>query len=318
MFRTEFQGFSCEYSPFNGRLLAIATSQYFGIVGNGKLYVVDVDSVTSSFAPLTRTRHSQITRVRSFYTQDGIFDCSWSEVNNNQLITAVGDGTVKLWDLQALDQYPLRSWNEHTAECCGVDWNLVTKSSFLSCSWDHTAKLYDPLRQQSLRSFVGHTHCVYGIEWNPHHSETFATVSGDRYLNIWDVREQHFQRCQQSILAHEHEVLTVDWHKYKDLTVATGSADHTVKEWDLRTAKAPIRIMRGHTFPVRKVKYSPHDPDLLASTSYDLSVRLWRFGKSDVAKVNHSEFVCGLDFNLFIKGQVATCAWDRLLYVWGC
>ena len=34
-----------------------------------------------------------------------------------------------------------------------------------------------------------------------------------------------------------------------------------------------------------------------------------------VAK-HHSEFVLGLDFNLFLPGQIATCSWDRHLCVW--
>jgi len=34
----------------------------------------------------------------SFDTQDGLFDVCWSEVNENQLVTASGDGSIKLWD----------------------------------------------------------------------------------------------------------------------------------------------------------------------------------------------------------------------------
>ena len=33
-------------------------------------------------------------------TQDGLFDCSWSEINENQLVTACGDGSIKLWDIK--------------------------------------------------------------------------------------------------------------------------------------------------------------------------------------------------------------------------
>jgi peroxin-7 len=34
-----------------------------------------------------------------FETQDGLFDISWSEINEHQLITACGDGSIKLWDI---------------------------------------------------------------------------------------------------------------------------------------------------------------------------------------------------------------------------
>lgn len=39
------------------------------------------------------------TRVHSFDTQDGLYDVAWSEVHENQLATASGDGSVKLWDI---------------------------------------------------------------------------------------------------------------------------------------------------------------------------------------------------------------------------
>lgn len=36
---------------------------------------------------------------RRFDTQDGLYDLAWSEVHENQIATASGDGSVKLWDL---------------------------------------------------------------------------------------------------------------------------------------------------------------------------------------------------------------------------
>lgn len=32
-------------------------------------------------------------------TQDGLYDVAWSEVHENQLVTASGDGSIKLWDV---------------------------------------------------------------------------------------------------------------------------------------------------------------------------------------------------------------------------
>lgn len=41
-FRTAFQGYSVKFSPFEEGKLAVATSQNFGIIGNGKQYVLQV------------------------------------------------------------------------------------------------------------------------------------------------------------------------------------------------------------------------------------------------------------------------------------
>ena len=37
---------------------------------------------------------------RRFESQDGQYDVAWSEMNDNQLVSTCGDGSVKLWDLQ--------------------------------------------------------------------------------------------------------------------------------------------------------------------------------------------------------------------------
>lgn len=41
-YRTQFQGYSVRFSPFEEGRLAVATSQNYGIVGNGRQYVLQV------------------------------------------------------------------------------------------------------------------------------------------------------------------------------------------------------------------------------------------------------------------------------------
>jgi len=41
---------------------------------------------------------ARVTDVR-YDTQDGIFDIAWSEVHENQIASAGGDGSIKLWDI---------------------------------------------------------------------------------------------------------------------------------------------------------------------------------------------------------------------------
>jgi len=38
------------------------------------------------------------TEVTRYDTQDGLYDVAWSEVHENQLVTASGDGSIRLWD----------------------------------------------------------------------------------------------------------------------------------------------------------------------------------------------------------------------------
>ena len=75
-----------------------------------------------------------------FDTQDSLYDLAWSEAHENQVVVAAGDGSIKLFDI-ALDQFPVQSWQEHKREVFAVHWNLITKDTFCSSSWDGTVKI---------------------------------------------------------------------------------------------------------------------------------------------------------------------------------
>ncbi len=76
----------------------------------------------------------------SYDTNDAQYDVAWSEINENQLLVACGDGSIKLFDL-TVDGFPVMNYHEHTRETFSVSWNPVAKDTFLSSSWDGTVKL---------------------------------------------------------------------------------------------------------------------------------------------------------------------------------
>lgn len=78
--------------------------------------------------------------TRRFDTQDSLYDTTWSEAHENQIVVACGDGSVKLFDI-SLDNFPVQSWQEHNREVYSVSWNLVSKDTFASSSWDGTIKV---------------------------------------------------------------------------------------------------------------------------------------------------------------------------------
>lgn len=51
----------------------------------------------------------------SFEWNDGLFDVTWSENNENVLITCSGDGSLQIWDM-AKTKGPLQVYKEHTLE----------------------------------------------------------------------------------------------------------------------------------------------------------------------------------------------------------
>ena len=85
---SDFEGYSCKFSPFEANKIACCFSQYYGIIGNGRVSVFNTNPMTGSLEEIHR-----------FNTNDGIFDIAWSEANENQILSACGDGSVSYFYL---------------------------------------------------------------------------------------------------------------------------------------------------------------------------------------------------------------------------
>ena len=172
-------------------------------------------------------------------------------------------------------------------------------------------KLWNPETPTSLRTWKDNA-CVNQSIWSPHHPDVFASCTSTGELKIWDCRQPH---QAQQIAAHNAEVLCLDWNKYRKDEIVTGSVDTTLKVWDVRQTRQQLTLT-GHEYAVKRVKCSPHNGDLIGSVSYDMTMRLWNTSQPMNTKVHqdHSEFVMGIDFNLF-KPVLATCSWDESIHV---
>ncbi|ORY17722.1 WD40 repeat-like protein [Rhizoclosmatium globosum] len=290
IFRTSgYQGYAVEFSPFFENRVAVASAANFGIAGNGRLFVLHFDSSNNNVA-----------QTHSFDAQDGLFDLCWSEANENQIVVSSGDGSIKVFDLGLKVTFPVLNLHEHTREVFSVNWNLVRKDVFVSGSWDHSIKLWSPDSNHSISTWKEHAACVYSTVWSPHSPDRFASASG-------------------ILLAHTNEVLSLDWNKYDPNCLVTAGVDHSVKVWDIRNTSKDLLTLRGHDYAVRRVKCSPHAGNIVASAGYDMTMRMWDTsrGFNNLVRVHdrHTEFVLGVDFSLFVKGLVATCAWDETVHL---
>ncbi|CAH2354001.1 peroxisomal targeting signal 2 receptor [[Candida] railenensis] len=319
---TGYNGYGVTYSPFFDNKIAVATAANYGLVGNGKLYILNIEP------------NGTISNQISWESQDGLFDVSWSEAHENQCVVASGDGSVKLFDLK-VGQFPVMNWKEHQREVFSVNWNLVDKSNFVTTSWDGTIKIWTPNRQESMLTLnpgevdfttktspvintakppappMSHNqknqpfntaNCIYNATFSPHSPSTLISCNGSSHLQIWDIRAPH--PLQIDFVAHGGlEALSCDWNKYKSTIVASGGTDKSVRIWDLRMVSkldqpmsnapmpayhmrgpTPLNQMLGHDFAIRKVLWSPHDSQELMSTSYDMTCRVWQDKSNERAR----------------------------------
>ncbi|KAJ5682739.1 hypothetical protein N7462_005904 [Penicillium macrosclerotiorum] len=347
-FRTQgFNGCAVKYSPFFDNRLAVASAANFGLVGNGRLFILELTP-------------NGIVPVKWFTTQDSLYDLAWSEIHENQVLTASGDGSIKLFDTTAND-FPIQNWKEHGREVFSVNWNLVAKDRFCSSSWDGTVRIWSPHRQQSLLTLPTHS-CTYSAAFCPHNPDLISCVTSDSYVRVFDLRTPASASNHLTLQIPIHaspappaipgqpgippaatppaEALTHDWNKYRPTVLATAGVDRAIRTFDIRAPQqGPMATMLGHDYAVRKLAWSPHLSNVLLSASYDMTCRVWsdRSDASSVGDVDlmrsgpagpvvgmelgrmgrHTEFVTGVDWCLFgSEGWCASVGWDESLYVW--
>ena len=99
-----FAHYAVAWSPFHNTRLAVASSANFGLVGNGRLQIVSLGPLIPN---ITNGSNNNIPSAplpslileKQYPTQDGLYDVAWSEIHENQLVSASGDGSIRLWDI---------------------------------------------------------------------------------------------------------------------------------------------------------------------------------------------------------------------------
>lgn len=287
-YRTQrFNPYSVSYSPFYDSKIAVASAANFGLVGNGRLYVLDL------------TAAGQIVPQTWFDTQDGLFDLAWSETNENQMITSSGDGTVKLYDIMtarpmtAANQtagfndkninFPLRVFHEHTKEVFSVNWNLVEKHLFCSASWDGSIKIWNPDRAHSIATLVSpvaitdraeqaQTLMKTGPAAPKSHVHAPGSASGPGSAGATIPGSIHSAR----------------FCPHNPNLIASVHADSHVRLWDTRAYPSLTHDFLGHGgLEALTVDWNKYASTVLATGGVDKAVKIWDIRMVPAVKTNN-------------------------------
>jgi peroxin-7 len=113
-------------------------------------------------------------------TPDSTYDICFNEANASQILSAGGDGSIKLWDTQKPGQQPILVAKGHQGEVFGCEWNHINKRTVLTASFDKTIGLWDATQLQAgPKQRFQHDFTVYEAKWHPTHESIFGSCSGD-------------------------------------------------------------------------------------------------------------------------------------------
>lgn len=311
-----FAAQSIRCNPWKPSQFLITASEHFGVVGSGKVYVVET---VPGFAD-----GSPVPLLGCFGTANSAFDACFSEIDQNLIAVACGDG-VKLYRVpESFNQNgvrPVLDLVEHQKEVSCVVWNSAKRDTFFSASWDRTIKVYSSARPlQSMATLMEHMKEVYEVAVTPRNPTTILSCSGDGTWKMWDLRTS--ARAIQTQVGHDHHIiLSIDFNKHDPNVFATGGVDRNVRIWDARRTQQPLVSFAGHDQACRRVRWSPHSRTMLASAGYDMRVNVWDLSKPQQPLigryVQHREFVTGLEWNPTTPHTLASCSFDGSAFFMG-
>jgi WD40 repeat protein len=145
-----------------------------------------------------------------------------------------------------------------------------------------------------------------------------ATGDADGGIRIWRVND--LVQCDR-VDAHSSWVRSIAFSP-DGMMLASGSDDQKVKLWsfDRYTGKlspAPIQPLPDHTYRVRSVAFNPQNNNMLASSSYDNTVRLWNVETGKCQKIldEHTDWVWTAIFSQD-GSKLVSSSKDRTLKIW--
>ena len=203
--------------------------------------------------------------------------------DGERALTAGGDKTVRLWDMET--RRCLRVFEGHTKTVWRVAWSDDQRRA-LSGSDDGAARLWDIETGHCLQVFKNHHASVWGVAWSDDQRRAL-TGDDEGTIRVWDAETGS---CLQTLRGHETFVNDVGWgaDQRRALSAAT---DNSVRLWDLAMGHC-LRVLRGHTESVRRVTWSA-DQRRALSASHDKTVRLWDVEAGRCLRVleGHTDFV---------------------------
>lgn len=231
------------------------------------------------------------------------------------LVSGCYDGKARLWTAQG---DLVRTLQRHTGPIFTCRWSPSGRF-LLTGGADGLAIVWDADGGGVRQVLAHHKSGCLDAEWL---NETcFVTGGSDGQILLYDLGRAPAEGTGESfeplavLSGHEDEVNTLRFNSELGL-LASCSDDRTVRLWKPFESAEPVAVLKGHEKEIYTLKWSNTPGNLLASASFDNSVRIWDAqGECKQVLMQHTQPVYAIAFSPCGR-YLASGSLDESVIVW--
>ncbi|KAK3598966.1 hypothetical protein CHS0354_024638 [Potamilus streckersoni] len=222
---------------------------------------------------------------------------SWNPIMNGYIISALGDHTIGLWDINAMSTSAgvinvMTIFTQHTSIVNDVAWHPFCPIMYGSVADDGKLMIWDTRSNNTNQIIYAHASEVHCLAFNPYNEFILATGSADETIAFWDLRYLNWKLY--SFESYKDALLKVQWSPRHENVLAYSGIGKKLYVCDLsllgedQSAESAPTMSKykycEHTAEILEFSWNLNEPCVISSVAEDNIVQIWQITEHDYHK----------------------------------